>query len=51
MATCQNTMDFLLDQLSPLWEASAKRMFRIVRATARELPQPNPKPRANKSKS
>ncbi len=27
MATGQDTMDFLLDQLSPLGEASAKRMF------------------------
>ncbi len=27
MATSQNTMDFLLDQLSPLGEASAKKMF------------------------
>ncbi len=27
MATSQDTMDFLLDQLSPLGEASAKRMF------------------------
>lgn len=27
MATTQDTMDFLLDQLAPLGEASAKRMF------------------------
>ncbi len=27
MATGQDTMDFLLDQLSPLGEASAKKMF------------------------